>query len=255
MQTVDRRFLPLAPGELVLDLGCGEGRHVIAVSAVDGADAVGVDLSLEDLSTARTKLQEFRTLLEEAGTATGREAAGETKSEDALCGLLAGNALQLPFADASFDVVICSEVLEHIPDYEPVLGEIFRILKPGGRLCVSVPRAWPERICWALSREYHEVPGGHVRIFSTASLRAEIEAQGVAFYKKHGAHALHSPYWWLQCLFWKRRESSWLVRQYHRLLVWDMMESPALTRSLERLLNPLLGKSVVMYFRKPAAES
>ncbi len=247
MQTVDRRFLPIAPGELVLDLGCGEGRHVIAVSAVDGADAVGVDLSLKDLSAARSKMEDFRALLE--GGETG------TSPADALFGLLAGNALHLPFADASFDVVICSEVLEHIPDYEPVLGEIFRILKPGGRLCVSVPRAWPERICWALSREYHEVPGGHVRIFSTASLRAEIEAQGVAFYKEHGAHALHSPYWWLQCLFWKRRENSWLVRQYHRLLVWDMMERPALTRSLERLLNPFLGKSVVMYFRKPAAES
>lgn len=246
MQTVDRRFLPMEKGDRVLDLGCGEGRHAIAVSAVDGADAVGLDLSLDDLKEAAAKMRDFRSMLED-GAATDAD-------PNALFGLLAGDALRLPFADATFDAVICSEVLEHLPEYLPVLGEIFRVLKPGGRLCVSVPRAWPERICWFLSRAYHEVPGGHVRIFSRRRLRREIEAEGVRCYREHGAHSLHSPYWWLQCLFWNRRERSWLVRQYHRLLVWDMMQNPALTRSLERLLNPVLGKSVVMYFRKPAAE-
>ena len=251
MQTVDRRFFPIGPGDRILDLGCGEGRHVIAVNAVDGADGIGVDLSLEDLGTAREKMREFRSLLAD----NEAPPSGVPASEGALFGLLAGDALRLPFADDCFDAVICSEVLEHIPNYAPVLGELQRVLKPGGKLCVSVPRAWPERICWFLSREYHEVPGGHVRIFSRSRLRREIEAEGVECYREHGAHALHSPYWWLQCLLWERREGSWLVRQYHRLLVWDMMKRPVLTRSLERLLNPFLGKSVVMYFRKPASES
>jgi hypothetical protein len=40
------------------------------------------------------------------------------------------------------------------------------------------------------------------------------------------------------------------VQQYHRLLVWDLMERPALTRVTEQMMNPVLGKSVVMYFRK-----
>ena len=70
---------------------------------------------------------------------------------------------------------------------------------------------------------------------------------------QHGAHALHAPYWWLQCLFWKNRDTNWLIRQYHRFLVWDMMEQPAVTRALERALNPVLGKSIVMYFRKSAS--
>ena len=50
-----------------------------------------------------------------------------------------------------------------------------------------------------------------------------------------------------------RQDRSWLVRQYHRLLVWDIMEQPALTRVLEKCMNPIMGKSVVMYFRKEAA--
>ncbi|MFK8042522.1 class I SAM-dependent methyltransferase [Congregibacter sp.] len=235
MQTLDRNYFPMQPGQRVLDLGCGEGRHVIAACALDGVDAVGVDLSLKDLATARERMAEFR------------DAASE---DSALFLLLAGDALKLPFADASFDAVICSEVLEHIPDYRSALAEISRVLKPGGRFCASVPRAWCERICWSLSRDYHQVLGGHLRIFDKADLCTEIEKQGFNVYYEHGAHALHSIYWWLQCLFWKSRESNWLVRQYHRLLVWDMMSQPAFTRVLERMLNPVLGKSVVMYFRK-----
>ena len=43
----------------------------------------------------------------------------------------------------------------------------------------------------------------------------------------------------------------WLVRQYHRLLVWDMMQQPFITRWAERILNPLIGKSLVLYVEKP----
>jgi ubiquinone/menaquinone biosynthesis C-methylase UbiE len=235
MQTVDRNFFPMQPGQRVLDLGCGEGRHVIAACALDGVDAVGLDLSLDDLATARERMAEFR---------------ADSPEDAPLFALLAGDALRLPFSDASFDAVICSEVLEHIPDYRAAIAEIHRVLKPGGRFCASVPRAWCERICWALSRDYHQVAGGHLRIFDAQKLCTDIETQGFDAYFQHGAHALHTIYWWLQCLLWNSRERSWLIRQYHRFLVWDMMDRPALTRALERLLNPFLGKSVVMYFRK-----
>jgi SAM-dependent methyltransferase len=257
MQTVDRAWLPLKPGQRVLDLGCGEGRHVIAASAVDGADAIGVDLSLADLATARQRYREFLAMSGAAPAPDGQRAAGEgsatapARDRGGLFALLAGDALCLPFADGTFDAVICSEVLEHLPDYRGALREILRVLRPGGRLAVSVPRPWCERICWRLSRAYHQAPGGHLRIFKIDRLRGEIERGGVDCYREHGAHALHTIYWWLQCLFWSRRERSFLVRQYHRLLVWDMMKAPWLTRSAERVLNPVLGKSVVMYFLKP----
>ncbi len=167
--------------------------------------------------------------------------------------LAAASALRLPFPDACFDKLICSEVLEHIADYRGALREIERVLRPGGLLCASVPRRWPERVCWRLSEEYRRVPGGHVRIFRARELRGQIEALGFQHYRRHWAHALHTPFWWLQCLFWATREENPLVRLYHRLLVWDLMRRPWPTRVAERLLNPLLGKSVVMYFRKWAA--
>ncbi|MCX2979904.1 class I SAM-dependent methyltransferase [Halieaceae bacterium IMCC14734] len=234
MQTVDFRHLPLHAGDCVLDLGCGEGRHVISAYVHANVHSFGVDLSVDDLCTTRDKYQDF----------------AEPDNAAKSFGLSSANALALPFADNTFDKVICSEVLEHIPDYTAALLEIERVLKPGGLFCASVPRRWPEQICWSFSTAYHEVPGGHLRIFRSRELRAQIEALGLSYYYRHWAHALHAPFWWLQCLFWDSKDSNWLVRQYHRLLVWDLMEQPWLTRTAERLLNPLMGKSVVMYFRK-----
>jgi SAM-dependent methyltransferase len=193
---------------------------------------IGLDLSLEDLDTARTRFGEFAAPQD------------QTRSLSFTC----ASGLALPFADASFDKVICAEVLEHIPEYQAVLLEIKRVLKPGGQFATSVPRFGPEWICWQLSDEYHEVPGGHVRIFRKRALRETIEAIDMVCYDEHWAHGLHSPYWWLRCLFWERGEEAWPVRAYHRLLVWDLMQKPWITRVLERLMNPLWGKSNVMYF-------
>ena len=165
-----------------------------------------------------------------------------------------GQMTRLPYAAAQFDYVLAFNVIYHgdAAIVRRVLDEIRRVLKPGGLFCASVPRRWPEKICWALSAGYYQVPGGHVRIFRSAELRCEIERLGFTQYHRHWAHALHAPFWWLKCLFWKTQDSNWLVRQYHRLLVWDLLEAPALTRILEKSMNPILGKSVVMYFRKEA---
>ena len=59
MQTVDFRHLPLCPGDRVLDLGCGEGRHVISAYVEADVQSIGVDLSLDDLRTTRDKYQDF----------------------------------------------------------------------------------------------------------------------------------------------------------------------------------------------------
>lgn len=234
MQTVDFSYFPLDAGDLVLDLGCGEGRHVISAYIAADVHSIGVDLSLDDLKTTRDKFADF----------------AEPDNHAKSFGLSSANALELPFADNTFDKVICSEVLEHIPDYQGALCEIERVLKPGGLFCASVPRRWPEKICWALSDAYHQNEGGHLRIFRSTELRNEIELLGFDHYHRHWAHALHAPFWWLKCLFWKNRDKNWLVTQYHRLLVWDLMENPVFTRILERIMNPIMGKSVVMYFRK-----
>lgn len=239
MQTVRLDYVPLGSGDWVLDLGCGEGRHAIGAYVERGVHCVGVDLNAADLHSAARKFAPFRTEYPPCGVRS--------------FSLALGDALRLPFPDHSFNLVICSEVLEHVGPYHQVLAEIRRVLKPGGTLAASVPRFWPEWICWALSEEYHAEEGGHLRIFRAGELNRDIEALGFRRYRRHWAHALHSPFWWLKCLLWRRQHESRLVGLYHRLLVWDLLEAPVLTRALERMLNPFLGKSVVMYFEKAVA--
>src|SRR6202008_3156894 len=80
-------------------------------------------------------------------------------------GCVNGDALRLPSPDATFDRVIAAEVMEHIPEDRTALGELVRVLRPGGSIAITVPRWFPELINWALSDEYHNTPGGHVRIY------------------------------------------------------------------------------------------
>ena len=240
MQTVDFNRVPFKSADVVLDLGCGEGRHVISTFLEADVHSIGVDLCHQDLLTTRSKFDEF----------ADSTSMGDSRSFS----LAQTNALHLPFADNTFDTVICSEVLEHIPDYQAVIVEIERVLKPGGQFVASVPRYWPEWICWAFSDEYHANEGGHLRIFKAGKLRRQIEQAGFDFEARHWAHALHSPYWWLQCMFWRTKDQSRMVKLYQRFLEWDILDRPRITRWLEALLNPLMGKSVVMYFQKGAIE-
>ncbi len=236
MQTIDFSRLNIQPHDRILDLGCGEGRHSIgAYMLYDQVEVFGLDLNREDIATARQRFQTF----------AAAENTGKSLS------FFLADGLKLPFCNSSFDKVICSEVLEHIPDYRRILKEIDRVLKPDGLLAISVPRAWPERICWALSDAYHLVKGGHIRIFNATSLHREVEALGLRRYARHWAHSLHVPYWWLKCLFWGQDNK--LVNTYHKLLVWDLMKKPFITQFFDKLLNPVMGKSIVMYFKRDAS--
>jgi SAM-dependent methyltransferase len=235
MITVDFNCLRLAPGSRILDIGCGSGRHTAAAYALEKALVVGADPSFRDLQQARSRLQYHDSL--------GAHGNGSWH-------LTGADITNLPFADNSFDLVICSEVLEHIPDHHRAMSEIVRVLKPDRHLVVSVPRRWPEALCW-MSHDYCCMPGGHVRIYQAGPLVEHIQSKGVHHFRTHFAHSLHSPYWWLKCLLGLKNETLWPVRLYQRFLTWDIMQRPRLTRTLEKWLDPLLGKSVVLYFHKP----
>jgi SAM-dependent methyltransferase len=236
--TVDFRRFPVGPGDRVLDLGCGGGRHAFEVLS-RGAHVVAVDLSADELPGV-------------AGMLRAMSHAGEG-AHGAMGAVVRGDALRLPFPDGSFTRVVASEILEHVPDDAGAMREIVRVLAPGGLAAVTVPRWWPERVCWALSERYHAVEGGHVRIYSRTGLLGRLQRAGLQPVGSHHAHALHAPYWWLQCVVGVGRADHPLVKAYHRALVWDIERRPWLTRAAERGLNPVLGKSLVVYLRKPSA--
>lgn len=238
MLTVDYDVLGLQAGDLVLDMGAGAGRHSFECFR-RGARVVALDYDFGELGEVRKLFWAMR----EAGEA----------EPDGLGVALNGDALCLPFPDNTFDRIICSEVFEHIPDDQGAMKEIFRVLKPGGVFAGTVPSWFPEKVCWALSAEYHAplAAGGHVRIYTEPLFRHRLSNAGLAPFDSHRAHALHAPYWWLKCIVGVDNDVHPLVKAYHRLLVWDIAKAPALTRKTEQFLNPVLGKSVVVYSAKP----
>ena len=235
MLTVDFDRLGIGPGSRVLDLGCGQGRHAFEALR-RGATVTAADIDTDALEVV-------------AALAAAMGEAGEAPAGASL-ETIEANALDTGFKAATFDVVIASEILEHIPEDRRAMTEIARVLKPGGAAAITVPRYLPERVCWMLSKEYHSNPGGHVRIYRGHELTERLAAAGLEPVGVDHAHALHSPYWWLKCAVGVRKDDSPLPRLYHRFLVWDLVNRPGWTRALERGLDPLLGKSLVVYTRK-----
>ncbi|MCP5027769.1 MAG: class I SAM-dependent methyltransferase [Actinomycetia bacterium] len=234
MLTVDYDRLGLEPGEHLLDLGAGFGRHAFEALR-RGAHVVACDLGAGELSEC--------TALFAAMIQNGEVPDGATGSA------VQADATRLPFPDGHFDRIIASEVLEHIPDDRAALTELARVLRPGGTIAVTVPAWLPETICWKLSDEYHApfVPGGHLRIYTEDEVRERLAATGTRPTESHRIHALHSPYWWLKCAVGPTKDNHPLVRAYHRLLVWDITRQPLATRLAGRVLDPILGKSLVVY--------
>jgi SAM-dependent methyltransferase len=220
----------------VLDLGCGFGRHAYE-AARRGAAVVALDAGEDEVQQVR-------------GTLGAMVDAGEL-APGSPAGAVRGDALALPFADGAFDRVIASEILEHIPDDSAAMRELARVLRPGGTMAVTVPRCLPETINWVLSDEYHDTPGGHVRIYRRSTLDRRLRRTGLESEGHHHAHGLHAPYWWLRCLVGPSNDGHPAVRAYHRLLVWDIVSAPFVTRAADQLLSRFIGKSLVVYLTKP----
>lgn len=240
MLTVDFDRLGLRAGERVLDMGCGAGRHAFEMYR-RGADVMALDADADELHGVSELFAAMR-------------AAGEVP-DGAEADVKQGDALALPFADAEFDRVVAAEVLEHIHDDAGAIAELARVLRPGGTVAVTVPRYGPERVCWALSSAYHEVEGGHVRIYRGHELVERLARAGLVLEGRDHVHALHAPYWWIKCAVGVGDDRHPLVRGYHQVLVWDIMRTRGVsrvTRAAERLLDPVIGKSLVLYLRKPA---
>ena len=218
---------------VMLDVGCGEGRHIFGIMQdYPLMKCIGLDMDKESLEKAEEGYEYFKSI-SKAGAQ-----------------FLKGSAYSLPFPDESIDLIVCSEVLEHLHEYNDAVKEIHRVLKPGGKFYASVPATWPEKICWKLSKEYQNQPGGHLRIFSQSGLISEIKESGFKFLSSEKFHSIHSPYWWLRCFFWNSQDSNIFVKLYKRILERHILKKPIIIDIVDKLLNPIMGKSFSMYFEK-----
>jgi len=231
--TVDLTRLDVRPGERLLDAGCGEGRHCFGALAC-GAHVIGLDL---DAGALRVGAERLRARAARRGQ---------------LGALLRGDAFHLPFADATFDKVICAEVMEHVHDYRAAARELARVTRPEGRVAVTIPTATSEALYLRAGDDYFESPGGHIRIFKPRELARGLAQAGLVTTGVGFAHALHTPYWLLRSLAGlPRADENALVRAYRRFLI-RATASRAMTR-LERALNYCFPKSLILYAEKRGA--
>ncbi len=231
--TVDLERLKVRAGERLLDAGCGEGRHCFG-ALERGAHVVGLDLDLPSLVADVRRL---------------RARAGELGT---LGEMIQGNTFALPFADGTFDKVICSEVMEHVHDYRGAAREFARVMKPDGIAAVTIPTQTSENLYLRVGDDYFESPGGHIRIFRPRQLSLGLASAGLYTVGVGFAHALHTPYWVLRSIAGlPRADESALVRAYQHFLI-RAVGSPGLT-FLERILNFCFPKSLILYAEKRSA--
>ena len=245
--TIDfRRHFRLQPGDVVLDLGSGNGRHTIEACQWP-VRVVSVDVDPEELRRARYYLRA------PAGASPyGSYHRQEKPGYPGWADFIVADAQHLPFKDGVFDKVMCTEVLEHIPDDHAGIRELYRVAKPGAQVAVSVPRYWPERVFWTLSWEYWHTPGGHVRMYRPGEMEAYLRAQGFQVEKIRYRHAFQTFYWFLRCTFGKDNERHPLPNLVLRFINWYHARRPSLIERIEAVANLIAGKDMVHYTRKPA---
>jgi len=231
MLTVNFRRLPLRRTDLVLDAGCGEGRHTFACFRRD-CSILGMDLDKKSLLKARWVLGEMKKRKDGNGNAL----------------FLRGDALSFPFRTGTFDKVICSEVIEHVRDDRLGVQELARILKDRGRIAITVPTTATERMYKRLSDEYFRTPGGHIRIVNPRALARSMEKNGLRVYAVGFAHSFHTPYWMLRCLFGLHDEKAIVPLLYRKFLHLALFSSPL--RLSEKICNFFFPKSIILYAQK-----
>jgi SAM-dependent methyltransferase len=227
MLTVRLRQLGLQPGDLVLDLGCGAGRHAFETCAAAPASCLRL-LDTGELEGGAHGLRRHGD-------------AGEVDSTDGSWPPPPCTATPpLPFADATFDRIIASEVLEHIPDDAAAIAELPGCSSPAAPSPSPCPAWLPERSAGRCRTSTTPPRAEAATCASTPrpSCAGSCGPPGSSPARRHHAHALHSPYWWLRCAVGPTNDDHPLVKAYLKLLDLGHRERPLVTRIADKAAQP-----------------
>ncbi len=234
MLTVNFNLFRIEKGDKFLDVGCGEGRHSWEVNRLNCCKVCALDMDYMSLRKTLFVLLH----MDSQGVSDGK------------WDVMRADALSLPFQDASFDKIICAEVMEHVADDEQGIRELVRVLKWGGALAVTVPTYLTEAVYWAMDEDYYNHPGGHVRKYKSRELVDALRRNNLAVYAIRYEHAFHSIYWLLRCIFGLKNEGAMVPALYHGFLEMQIVTKSRFVPWMERILNFFFPKSIVIYTRK-----
>jgi len=229
------RGVPIRASDTVIDIGCGDGGF-IGFCAQQGAEVIFVDRDAEKVATTEERIKP--------------SAAHAYRA-------IVSNCDPVPLEDGTGDIVMCTEVLEHVPDPAVFLQEIIRVAKPGGTLVITVPDSRSEIFVGATApAEYFQEPN-HIRIFTADEFRALILEAGLQIESHQFKGCFWSMYWPLSWLTCEPGGEGLPIDNPHPITdhwtrLWQEVQRHPQGDKIRDTLNSLLPKSQCIVARKAA---
>ncbi len=227
------RGVPILPGHTVIDVGCGDGGYIGFVAA-QGAEVLFVDQDPERLARTEERI---------------RTSARAYRAIQSDCD-------PIPIDDAVGDLVICTEVLEHVPDPAKFLRELIRIAKPGAQLLISVPDSRSEQFVSATAPPECFQEPNHIRIFTAQAFETLVRDAGLEIESHRFTGCFWSVFWPLSWMTCEPGGGLPLDNKHpiveHWVQLWQLVQAHPDGHKIREALNGLLPKSQSIIARKPA---
>lgn len=235
VEHVDYQLLGTTLPSNLLEVGCGRGWQSLELARV-GFQVVGMDVSLDLLADFRQSL-----VLE--------------PNLQANCFPLAGSAYALPFPDASFDVIFCTEVLEHLAEPERAVREMARVLVPGGKIFITVPSVISEKVLGTMHRRWREY-NGHLRPLPQREVRGWLINSGLETYAVRKLGFEWAGFWLPHAILQTPFDVTGLPARHHLVSraywkIWRSLDRLGPGAYLRHKGNNIFPKSIGYYARKP----
>ena len=228
------RGVKIRSTDTVIDVGCGDGGHSY-FCARQGAEVLFIDMDDAKLASTEEKVK-----------------ASPAHAYSAIL----SDCNPIPLPDASGDVIICAEVLEHVPDPLLIMKELARVAKPGAHLVVTVPDARSETLVGATAPDVAFQAPNHIRIFAEGELRKQLLSVGLDIQSEQNLGSYWSMY---MALSWLTAgvEESFPIDNVHPIpdhwtRLWKLLQDHPDGRLVTDAFNELLPRTTSIVARKPS---
>ena len=225
---IDFEKLNIKQDTKILDIGCGTGQVYLPL-AQKGYKIIGFDLNIKRLKGLR----------------------GNCELKNIRPQLLIANGKEMPFNFDVFDIVVCREVLEHVENPREMLESIYKVLKPDGRLCISVPSSHTETYFQLVNPEWLEM-AGHINVFSKNKLKVMLEENGFKVVETQGENFFYTFFWFFHSIVRTKHDGTGKILNHHKLAnlifrLWKKLGNGRIKWGIEKIGNSLFAKSYFYY--------
>jgi 2-polyprenyl-3-methyl-5-hydroxy-6-metoxy-1,4-benzoquinol methylase len=219
--------------DTIIDVGCGDG-GLIGFCAGQGAEVVFIDKDRQRLAATEENIR---------------------KSPARAYRAIHSDCNPIPLESGIGDLVVCTEVLEHVPAPAEFLDELVRVAKPGARLLVSVPDARSEQLVRATVPAYYFQAPNHINIFSADDFRKLVNGAGLQIESEQAFGCFWSVYLTLSWLTVAPGADGLMDNPHpitdHWIRLWQELQAHPQGDKVRMALNELLPRTQVIIARKP----